>query len=109
MIYHGCGRICIGEFASRYRAGRSVARKPGTKGRPEAEKSELAQIYVGRGGEPTLALQVASQLMAKDALAAHAKDASFYTIDGECITFLHFICTQYMRTARFKVEPSRHL
>ena len=38
------------------------------------EQEELAQIYVNRGLEPTLARQVAQQLMAKDALAAHARD-----------------------------------
>lgn len=41
---------------------------------PEFELRELAQIYVGRGLEPTLARQVATQLMAKDALGAHARD-----------------------------------
>src|SRR4249920_1591959 len=40
----------------------------------EFEKEELAQIYVKRGLEPPLALQVAQQLMAKDALTAHARD-----------------------------------
>ena len=38
------------------------------------EREELAQIYVGRGVAPDLARQVAAQLMAKDALAAHARD-----------------------------------
>ncbi len=38
------------------------------------EREELAAIYVGRGLEPELAVQVADQLMAKDALAAHARD-----------------------------------
>ena len=38
------------------------------------EKKELAAIYVKRGLDPTLANQVAEQLMAKDALAAHARD-----------------------------------
>ena len=38
------------------------------------EQEELAEIYVKRGLEPTLAHQVAQQLMAKDALAAHARD-----------------------------------
>ena len=38
------------------------------------EREELAQIYVKRGVELTLARQVADQLMAKDALAAHAHD-----------------------------------
>lgn len=38
------------------------------------EQDELASIYVGRGLEPELAQQVAAQLMAHDALAAHARD-----------------------------------
>jgi len=38
------------------------------------ERRELAEIYTGRGLEPALALQVADQLMAHDALAAHARD-----------------------------------
>jgi VIT1/CCC1 family predicted Fe2+/Mn2+ transporter len=38
------------------------------------EQQELASIYVGRGLEPELARQVAAQLMAHDALAAHARD-----------------------------------
>ncbi|UTD29381.1 VIT family protein [Bradyrhizobium sp. WD16] len=41
---------------------------------PDFEKEELAQIYVARGVEPALARQVAGQLMAKDALGAHARD-----------------------------------
>ena len=39
-----------------------------------AEHKELADIYVERGVEPDLARRVAEQLMAKDALAAHARD-----------------------------------
>ena len=39
-----------------------------------AELNELSAIYVGRGVEPELARQVATQLMAHDALAAHARD-----------------------------------
>ena len=38
------------------------------------EHEELAQIYVQRGVETGLARQVAQQLMAKDALSAHARD-----------------------------------
>ncbi|MER8781212.1 VIT family protein [Mesorhizobium sp. M1006] len=38
------------------------------------ERQELADIFVKRGVEPRLALQVADQLMAKDALGAHARD-----------------------------------
>ncbi len=41
---------------------------------PEFEREELAQIYVNRGVEPDLARRVADQLMAKDALGAHAHD-----------------------------------
>jgi len=41
---------------------------------PRFEHEELAQIYVKRGVEPGLARQVADQLMAKDALGAHARD-----------------------------------
>ncbi len=39
-----------------------------------AEQHELATIYVGRGLTPELANQVATQLMAHDALGAHARD-----------------------------------
>jgi VIT1/CCC1 family predicted Fe2+/Mn2+ transporter len=38
------------------------------------EEAELAGIYVQRGLDPALARQVAMQLMAKDALAAHTRD-----------------------------------
>ena len=38
------------------------------------EREELAQIYVGRGVDQDLALKVADQLMAKDALGAHARE-----------------------------------
>ncbi|HEY3920136.1 MAG TPA: VIT family protein [Stellaceae bacterium] len=41
---------------------------------PEAERQELAAIYVDRGLAPALAHEVAAQLMAHDALAAHARD-----------------------------------
>jgi VIT1/CCC1 family predicted Fe2+/Mn2+ transporter len=40
----------------------------------EGERMELAGIYVRRGIEPQLARQVADQLMAHDALGAHARD-----------------------------------
>jgi VIT1/CCC1 family predicted Fe2+/Mn2+ transporter len=40
----------------------------------ESEKVELAEIYENRGLDPTLAKQVAEQLMAHDALGAHARD-----------------------------------
>jgi VIT1/CCC1 family predicted Fe2+/Mn2+ transporter len=40
----------------------------------EAEHRELAAIYVARGLDQALANRVATQLMAKDALGAHARD-----------------------------------
>ena len=40
----------------------------------EYEKDELAKIYENRGLEPILAERVAEQLMAHDALGAHARD-----------------------------------
>ena len=40
----------------------------------KGEHKELAAIYVARGLDPTLAKQVAQQLMAHDALGAHARD-----------------------------------
>jgi VIT1/CCC1 family predicted Fe2+/Mn2+ transporter len=41
---------------------------------PEAERTELTEIYVSRGLSRELALQVAGELMAHDALGAHARD-----------------------------------
>jgi VIT1/CCC1 family predicted Fe2+/Mn2+ transporter len=41
---------------------------------PEHEHEEMTAIYVGRGLDQALAAQVATQLMANDALGAHARD-----------------------------------
>jgi len=40
----------------------------------KGEHDELTAIYVARGVEPAVAKQVADQLMARDALGAHARD-----------------------------------
>ena len=40
----------------------------------QSERRELTAIYVGRGVDPILADKVAEQLMAHDALGAHARD-----------------------------------
>ena len=40
----------------------------------KGEHKELTEIYIARGLEPSLAKLVAEQLMAHDALAAHARD-----------------------------------
>ncbi len=41
---------------------------------PQAERNELSAIYAARGLDAALAQQVAEQLMAHDALGAHARD-----------------------------------
>ncbi len=41
---------------------------------PELERQELTNIYIARGLDPELAQQVADQLTANDALAAHTRD-----------------------------------
>ena len=52
-----------------------LARERKELGSNEAlEREELAGIYVDRGLDADLAMQVAAQLMAHDALAAHARD-----------------------------------
>lgn len=56
------------EGADLAREKRELAQSPGF------EQRELAAIYVERGVAPELATKVAEQLMAKDALAAHARD-----------------------------------
>jgi VIT1/CCC1 family predicted Fe2+/Mn2+ transporter len=50
---------------------------------PQAELDELAAIYVERGLDPDLAMKVAVQFTAKDALAAHARDELGLTETGE--------------------------
>src|SRR5271165_6607024 len=49
----------------------------------EGEHEELAAIYVGRGLDPALAKTVADQLMAHDALGAHARDELGITLTFE--------------------------
>ena len=44
------------------------------KSNPEFELKELAQIYIGRGLDPKLAVEVARQLTAFDAIGSHARD-----------------------------------
>ena len=43
-------------------------------GQPDFERKELTDIYIARGLDAHLAREVAAQLMAKDALGAHARD-----------------------------------
>lgn len=49
---------------------------------PEAELAELTQIYIDRGIDADLARQVAVQMTAKDAFAAHARDELGFSDHG---------------------------
>jgi vacuolar iron transporter family protein len=51
--------------------------------RPAEEKQELAHIYEERGVKRKLAQQVAGELMAKDALDAHARDELGFSEDSQ--------------------------
>lgn len=53
--------------------------KRALKSEPRAEWVELTRIYVDRGLPLALAQEVAEQLMAKDALGAHARDELGFT------------------------------
>ena len=57
-----------GEMADRAREAEELRQDP------KGEQAELVGLYVKRGLEPALAGQVAQQLMAHDALEAHARD-----------------------------------
>jgi VIT1/CCC1 family predicted Fe2+/Mn2+ transporter len=75
----GAMAMAAGEFVSvssqadTERADLAIERK-GIETDEEAERDELAAIYVGRGLNPALATEVANELMAHDALGAHARD-----------------------------------
>lgn len=75
----GAMSMAAGEYVSVHsqadteRADLNLERKE-LKADNEGEHRELAAIYVARGLKPGLAKQVAEQLMAHDALEAHARD-----------------------------------
>jgi VIT1/CCC1 family predicted Fe2+/Mn2+ transporter len=75
----GAMSMAAGEYVSVHsqadteQAGLELERKE-LKADDQGERKELTAIYVGRGLDPTLAKQVADQLMAHDALGAHARD-----------------------------------
>jgi VIT1/CCC1 family predicted Fe2+/Mn2+ transporter len=75
----GAMSMAIGEYVSVYSQADSEAAALAQERRelevdPVGERRELTDIYVRRGLEAGLAKQVAEQLMARDALAAHARD-----------------------------------
>jgi VIT1/CCC1 family predicted Fe2+/Mn2+ transporter len=65
--------VSVRSQADTEQADLAIERK-GLARNPEYERAELASIYVGRGLDPKLAAKVAKQLMAHDALGAHARD-----------------------------------
>ena len=65
--------VSVSSQADTERADVALERK-GLSADQEHEMEELAGIYVGRGIEPTLAKEVARQLMVHDAIGAHARD-----------------------------------
>jgi len=65
--------VSVSSQADTERADLAIEKRELQKQRP-AEEKELAAIYVQRGLDPELARTVALQLMARDALAAHARD-----------------------------------
>jgi VIT1/CCC1 family predicted Fe2+/Mn2+ transporter len=65
--------VSVSSQSDTERADLSLERKELSEN-PTFEIEELAEIYVKRGVDQALARQVAQQLMAKDALGAHARD-----------------------------------
>jgi VIT1/CCC1 family predicted Fe2+/Mn2+ transporter len=65
--------VSVSSQADTERADLAVERK-GLQENEDAEREELAGIYVQRGLDLELAKEVATQLMARDALKAHARD-----------------------------------
>jgi hypothetical protein len=53
---------------------RGFRRRAELRADDKGEHKELMAIYVGRGLDPSLTEQVANQLMAHDAIGAHARD-----------------------------------
>lgn len=83
---------------------------------PEAERQELAQIYVKRGLDPALALEVADQLMARDALGAHARDelgiseaTTARPVQAALASAASFAVGAAMPLAMVLIAPAQHL
>ena len=85
LIFAGFAGLVAGTFAmgaveySKFRAeldqqtGQLERERVQIQTTPDAELDELTQLYVSRGLSPGLAMQVAVELTAHDALAAHAE------------------------------------
>jgi len=81
-----------------------------------SERAELAEIYVQRGLDRPLAQQVATQLMAHDALGAHARDElgiiatlSATPIQAALVSALTFTTGAAMPLLAFALAPNGHL
>jgi len=82
----------------------------------ESERAELAEIYVQRGLDRPLATQVATQLMAHDALGAHARDELGITktlsarpIQAGLVSALTFTVGAAMPLLAFALAPGQHV
>jgi len=80
----GAMAMAAGEFVSVSSQADSEAadiarERKALKEEPDAELTELTQIYVNRGLDPALARQVAEQLHAVDPLTSHARDELGFT------------------------------
>ena len=78
-LFAGATSMAAGEYVSVHSQADTEAadlarERAELKNDDAGEHAELAAIYVGRGLDPVLAKQVAGQLMAHDALGAHARD-----------------------------------
>lgn len=83
---------------------------------PELERVELQHIYIKRGLDEALALQVADQLMAKDALAAHALDelgishmTAAKPVQAALTSALTFAIGAAMPLAMVLISPTQYL
>src|SRR5258708_24950108 len=82
----------------------------------ESERTELADIYVQRGLDRPLAAQVAAQLMAHDALGAHARDELGITqtlsarpIQAALVSAMSFTIGAAMPLLAFTLAPAAHV
>ena len=73
-LVNGRWRVCVGQLAIRYEQADLARERNELSENPAFELDELANIYVKRGVSQAIARQVAQQLMAKNALSAHARD-----------------------------------
>jgi VIT1/CCC1 family predicted Fe2+/Mn2+ transporter len=74
VLVAGAMSMAAGEYVSAHSQADVEHERKGIKKDYSGEGKELAAIYVARGLDPALAKQIADQLMAHDAVGAHARD-----------------------------------